>query len=636
MADIVYRSFTGEVPRLEPHLLPDAAAQLALNCQFESGALTPTLGGTELATLQSNPIKGLHSVDGVNFFSWPEEVIALESPIIEDAYNRMYFLKLSEGIIRVGLTAEMSPTGPTPSTTFQAGVPQPTAAPVLTLIDRSGLPEYPGALLSAEAWWESNGVQYDRAPVILTAVTAFKTYTFPPPTQGGGTPADAVLGGKIVIKDADNVILVSTTMRAGNTSRSNGLPGGVEIGLSYSGALGTFTMLWGVTETRAYTYTNENTWGEQGAPAPAASISPTYLQDVQIVVEASDFTSYRPFSKFRFFRTYGANASYIETDVTGSGLTYLDASRVPSTVGGVLETLDAYVPPTGLSGLCVSSNGWFAAFRGNDLHMSEPYQPHAWPYVQKFPNTIRGIHPVQQGIVVTTAKGVYLLQGATPIGTGQFHISLPQPGLSQKSMVEIDGSVAYASSDGFALVAGSDATMLASQKLFTRRVWRERYGDILLDHSLRFAYHDGTLIATSSTQSKGFALRLDEDIGSYTRLNQRMELTMPLAVNDALYYTVTNKLYEFRSGAAQTFDWWGKTFLYKTPVSFGVGFLRADGNVTLTLYANEAQVYQATITPGYFTLPDMNPALRWSVRLAAAVKIDEFCLSRTFEDLKNA
>jgi hypothetical protein len=637
MSVIVYKGFMGEQPRLEPHLLPEAAAQLALNVEFESGALTPTKSGTLLTTLLSNPVKGLYTEDGVSFFSWPVEAQTFISPVIEDAYNRMYYLLPSEGLLRTGLKAEMAANGPTPATVFQAGVPQPTVAPVATLIQRTDLPEYPGATVTVTAWWESAGIQYGSTAVALTTLTPFLAYSFALPAVPTGTPSGASLGAKLMIRDASSNILVSVTLAAGSTSSSRGLPGGVEIGLANDGA-GKILLLWGATETRAYTYTNQNTWLEEGAPAPPITISPNYTQDVQLSLVASDFTSYRSFGQFNIYRTYGTGTTYIKTLATAIGITglvWLDSSRKPGSVSSALESADWFPPPTGLQGMVALPNGWFAAFKGNDLHLSEPYRPHAWPYVQKFPHAIRGVYPTQQALVVTTAAGVYLLVGANPVGTSQIRLSLPQPGVSQRSMTAIDGAVAYATNDGFALVAGSDATMAASQKLFTRKTWRALYGDVVLDSSLRFAYYDGNLIATSSSTAKGFALRLDEDIGAYSRLNVRMDSTFWLPVNDTLYYSVGQVLYSFRTGATQAMDWWGRDFIYAKPTTFGAGYIRSDMAVTMTLYADGVQVYSTSVSPGYFTLPDINAALRWSVRFSGTAKISEFAMARTMKDLNH-
>jgi hypothetical protein len=285
--------------------------------------------------------------------------------------------------------------------------------------------------------------------------------------------------------------------------------------------------------------------------------------------------------------------------------------------------------------MAYSPNGWYMGFKGNDLYMSEPYRPHAWPYIQKFPHAIRGVQAIQGGAVITTAGGVYLLNGSYPAATSQMKLDLPQPGISQRSMTEIDGAVAYACHDGFALISGASATMMASQKLFTRKKWREQYGDILDDNSMEMSFYDGCLITTSSTQPKGFALRLDEDVGAFTRLDVRMDAMFQLPINDALYYSVGSSLYTFRTGSNQTFVWWGKDFIYQKPQTFGAGYIRCDGPVGLTLYADDVQVHTATVSSGYFTIPDINGALRWSVKLSGSSKVYELQIARTMKELRD-
>src|SRR4051812_41544008 len=95
------KKFDGEIPALEPHMLPESAAQYALNCDLSSQALTPLAAGSLLATMVNNPVKGMFTEDGLVFFTWNTETLAFGSPIIADTFNRMYYLSLAEGIIRV-------------------------------------------------------------------------------------------------------------------------------------------------------------------------------------------------------------------------------------------------------------------------------------------------------------------------------------------------------------------------------------------------------------------------------------------------------------------------------------------------------------------------------------------------------
>ena len=278
--------------------------------------------------------------------------------------------------------------------------------------------------------------------------------------------------------------------------------------------------------------------------------------------------------------------------------------------------------------------GIFAVFKGNALYVSEPYRPHAFPYIFTFSAAIRGICAAQQSLVVTTADGLYILAGSSPANAQVIKVSTPQPGVAQRSMVNIDGGVTYASGDGFVLVDGSSASMAASQKLFGRNKWREMYGGILRDASMRFSFHDGYLVVSSNTSATGFTLRFDEDVGSLARQKQRMDSTFLLPVEDALYYSDGATLYRYQGGSDLSFDWHGRDEIFPLPVAFGAGFLRGDP-VNLKLYMDGELVVDKDITEGYFRLPSALPrCLRLSVRLQGSGTVRELCLGRTMAELQ--
>ena len=653
MAVIVYRKFGGEVPSVDPQLLPLEQAQYAENCEFTRGSLKPMKGGALLATMLSNPVKGIYTEDGINFYTWNQETYAFKSPVVDEVYNRIYYLTPAVGSFSVTTTTGMATNGPSPSLSFKSGVPRPTVAPTLALVSRTTLPDYPSATVTIDAWYELSGTVYDKVEgVAYTATTAFQRYTFANPaktpwveattlTNGtkvaeSGTPAEAVLKVKLNIFNGVTS-LAGVTASEASSGRSAALPGGFEVKLSKSSTSGwsVIDIAWGVVETRAYTYLCRNTWDEEGAPAPAATISPNYIQNVTITVTPPDFTGYRPLKDYRIYRTYGTGATYIQTDVTGSAPTFTDASTSAATVGKALESANWTPPPDNLAGLVLMPNGWFAAFKGNTLYMSEPYRPHAWPYSMSFGKNIRGIAAAQQSIVVTTADGVHVVSGAFPAAAQSIMLNLPQAGVAQRSMTTIDGAVAYATNDGFALVSGAQASMDASQRLFTRQTWRDQWASALTDASLRLGYHDGCLVGTSSTQGKGFSLRFDEDSGNYSRITGGYDAMFYLPVADTLYYAVGTNVYRFKDGSPTSMDWWGKDFVYPSHTTFGAGYLRSSGSVTLRLYADGVMVHQQTISPGHFRLPSLRRALRWSVRISGSNEIIELLLARTMMELKS-
>lgn len=649
MSAIVYKGFKGELPRYEPHLLPDNNAQMAIDCEFESGALSPIKAGFELATMANNPAKGVYTEDGLLFYSWPVETIVFPSPLPEDTFNRIYYLSPSEGLLRVVTKTAMAGNGPTPPGAVRAGVPNATIKPVLSLRDRSTLPDYPSVSITAETWWVdmSNGSIVNRAAAVVTPLIALRAYQVAKPSSVGA-PAARRMASKLVFTDTSTgKEIFSLSAASEGLTKSPAVPGTVEGLFQEDAVRGIWYLTWGVMETRAYTYGYENTWNEKGAVAPPETISPTYVQDVQIDVTAGDFTNFRPFLKHNIYRTYGNVATYIETlaVVDGSVPTrFYDFSSKPSTVSAALESSEWLPPGTGLTCFEMMPNGWAAIAKENTVWMSEPGQMHAWPYSQTFRSAVRGLRATQQALIVTTADGVYSIGGVVPAAASQTKISLQQSGIAQRSMVGIDGAVAYASNDGIAMVSGGQGSMDISQKLFYRKKWREFYDAELRSASLMFGYHDGMLIAQSNNSNVGFAVRLDDDVGAFTRSNRKFDAMMQLPVTDALYYTQANKLYQFRGSEVNLpFDWCGKDFIFPKDTSFGCGYILCDGPITMTLYADVLQgdgsllmqqVYQSVVNDGHFRIAELNLSRKWSVRLQGSAKVTEFVIARSMRELQ--
>lgn len=639
MALVAYRTFSGQVPRMEPHLLPSGAAQQASNCIFTAGVLQSSRDGVYLKDMQSNPVRGLYTEDGLNFYSWPTETRAFRSPVKSDVHNRMYFLNLQEGVFKVASRLSMSPAGPTPlaANSFNVGVPTPLLPPTLELVDRATLADYANATLTVNAWWEDAGQIFGQTDVVLQQLTLFKSYQFTAPAKPEKTPETAALRCKLAwVNDSKRIAQI--TLGAGDPVTSNAFPGAQDYTLRDAGAgQWQVSIDWGIYGTAAYQFTVVNEWDEEGAPSPAALVRPTYLQDVRITLPAVDMTGYKALKQNRLYRTYGSTATFVGVEAKAlGGNQYLDESRSSSVVGLAITTTDYDPPPTGLQGLELSPQGVFAMFKDNQLYLTEPYRPHACSYIYTFAHSIRGVIAGQQAFVVTTADGLYLLAGTNPASMQAVQLPVPQAGISQRSMVDVDGGVMYASSDGLVAVNGAQPSTALSQQLFGREVWRKQYGEMLRDASLRLSYHDGHLVASSDAQAKGFVLRLDETVASLATHSQRMDCTFQLPVEDALYYSVGQKLYQFGAGAEQEFYWRGRDEIFTHGEIFGAGFLRSSGPVMLSIWCDDALVYEQLVKPGHFRLPSHMPrCLRMSLALRGKGKVQELCLARSLSELRN-
>ena len=636
MPAISLKKFSGEIPRQQAHLLPDGCAQLCENVDLVDGSLTPMRTGLLLRGMLSNPVRGIFTLDGINFYTWSTETLAFRSPIIDDQYNRFYFLQPG-GNFNVGSTLQMAFNGPSPSSNvYRAGVPKADTAPALSLIEMTQFIDYPNASISATAWYSAAGTEYAKNSVSIISTQPLRSFAFTVPAKPEKLPEGVVLCCQFIYKDQDGAPFLTLTIRAGETARSNAIPGTVEADLSVNGNTATIKLSYGAQETRAYTYTFENDIGEEGGAATPSIISPSYVQAVRVVVSTVASTGFRPIQKVNIYRTYGSTATYFNAKLTRvDASTYDDYTNKPTDIGGALESMDWQPSPTALQGIDVTPNGWFVAFRDNMLYMSEPYRPHAWPYSIPFSASIRGVRVARSSVVVTTADGLYVLNGSFPSNAQPMKVEMPQSGIAQRSMVMVDGGVVYASNDGIVMVEGGSATMAAGGALFTRKTWRGRYESALLDASMRFGYHDGCLVMTSKTLGAGFLIRLDEDAGAFSRTTESYDAMFLLPVTDTLYYSVGSNVYRFNTGGALPMDWWSKDFIYPNPVTFGAGRIKCGGPVRMRLYAEGQLVHDVMISNGEFRIKNLLKQLKWSVRLTASTPITEFAIARSMLDLKN-
>lgn len=634
---IALRVFGGEMPQLPAHMLPETAAQEAKFCDFTHGSLAPLKQGLKLTTM-SEAVKSIYTEDGLFFYTWPFEAYPCKSPVMRDEYERIYFLDAA-GVLKVTTKAGLGPGGGQPTQSWKVGVPKPTAAPALAIVELNDYPDYPGATVEARSWWEFNGERYQDVIGGLLEVSRLRTYNFGPPARATGTPAGATIRGQFTVRDADGKTIWMVTLNSGDVDvRSGSVPGGISC--SWTPAEGSATdhrleIRYGVMETRAYTTTCLNNWKEESPPGPPAQIDVTYVQAVAVTLTAVDFTGYRPLSAYRTYRTMGASPTYLLVHES-TELAYTDTSHKAVDVKGSLETIDYEAPPPKLDAMIALVGGSFVGFSGNMLYMSEPYRPHTWQHQLSFQKNVRGVCQAPQALLVTTAEGCYLVSGADPASMQPYALPVPQAGIAQRSMAALDGISVFASNDGIVAVDGAQASLRGSQQLFARDDWQRRYGAILGDASMRFAWHDGSLVATSATQPLGFLIRFDGmDAGQYTQFNERYDATFQLPVADTLYYAVGKDIFAFRGGLEYAYTWHSRDYIWRRPRNLGAGFIRSSGPVTLTLYVDGQQWHQMTVASGYFRLPAGRSGLRWSVKLEGTAIVSELYIARSLAELQN-
>lgn len=131
---IQLKTFTGTFPRTKAHLLPDNAAQQAVDCDFVDGSLRAIASDDSVAGLSGVNIRSMFvyeggAASGKTFF-WNRDVDAVRSPVVNDAYARFYWSDSTGFYVSRG---DIGGNGePSESNRYKVGVPRPVAALVAT------------------------------------------------------------------------------------------------------------------------------------------------------------------------------------------------------------------------------------------------------------------------------------------------------------------------------------------------------------------------------------------------------------------------------------------------------------------------------------------------------------------------
>ncbi|HNF62074.1 MAG TPA: hypothetical protein PKZ20_10125 [Rhodocyclaceae bacterium] len=670
---------TGEFPRTLPHLLPDNAAQQAVDCDLTTNILTGIHArGTTTAFTSAANAKSIFVYDtlGGSWFSWPTDVDAVRGPVVSDAYKRVYwtdgtYLKVTRGDLG---------TGGVPSQSYKAGVPRPTqpltAASgvvdgkarftatntyIITAICEDAsrqvkssrvvgttigtdtasqldiTVDLAGFACKAETTTTTNQETATGQSSSSTGYYSYNPYTSQATTSNSGETTATGTTTTVVepattmafdVRCSEGGVVYSSVVRSSAPDSSiDPLWQGVSAYFTSTGTQATlsFRRSTDYIETRAYTYTLVNNYGEEGPPAPALEVECGFNATLTVNIPPVAPNDYAPIQSIRIYRTSSGAAvtDYLYAGEVPLGTTSFSDENAPGELGEVLATRGYNPPEYGLQGLCVLPNGVMCAFKDNEVHFSEPYLAYAW---KEAPMTtdgrVVGVCPAEGGVYVTTTKNPYFISGVTPDAMTQNKITAVQAGVAKGAICNIGPAVIYASHDGLVSARGVDVSMDWSFKFFTRDEWRSRFGQRL--SLMRLNAHDGHLIAWFTDGTPGFIMRYDETDPSFVRMSEPIYAATVHPLADALYLVAGN-VYEFKGAASRRpFVWHSKDFVVGKPTNFGALQLIGQGAVTVRLFADGVERVVKSLTlgspdsPVVVRLPAGFLARRWSIRFEGA------------------
>jgi hypothetical protein len=390
------------------------------------------------------------------------------------------------------------------------------------------------------------------------------------------------------------------------------------------------------SETRVYTFTYVNSFGEESTPYSETDMSPS-TEDVfpgesVVVTMPTGTINNVNVTKKRIYRSAlgTANTSYFfVAEVSLATATYTD-SLDGDDLNEELPSLTWVQPPTTLKGLVGMPNGVMAGFSGNDVYFSEPFRPFAWPtqYVQTVGYPVVGLGVIDTTVVVLTKGRPYFIQGSHPDSSVMVEADVNQACISKRSIVSMNNHVFFASPDGIVALSPGGSSIV-TESLFDKETWQAQSPDDLVACMYETQYV-GFFDTTSG--NGGFVYDMKQKTWNFH--NVYVTGAYNDLKNDALYIIKSNELYKWDSGTDLSYTWKSKKYTFPEPKAFSCYRVEAEAYpITVKIYKDSSAIVNLSVTDN--SLRRLPPGLgtTWEFQLEGDKEVYNVQLAQTPQEL---
>jgi len=390
------------------------------------------------------------------------------------------------------------------------------------------------------------------------------------------------------------------------------------------------------SETRVYTFTYVNSFGEESTPYSetdmSASTEDVFPGESVVVTMPTGTINNVNVTKKRIYRSAlgTANTSYFfVAEVSLATATYTD-SLDGDDLNEELPSLTWVQPPTTLKGLVGMPNGVMAGFSGNDVYFSEPFRPFAWPtqYVQTVGYPVVGLGVIDTTVVVLTKGRPYFIQGSHPDSSVMVEADVNQACISKRSIVSMNNHVFFASPDGIVALSPGGSSIV-TESLFDKETWQAQSPDDLVACMYETQYV-GFFDTTSG--NGGFVYDMKQKTWNFH--NVYVTGAYNDLKNDALYIIKSNELYKWDSGTDLSYTWKSKKYTFPEPKAFSCYRVEAEAYpITVKIYKDSSAIVNLSVTDN--SLRRLPPGLgtTWEFQLEGDKEVYNVQLAQTPQEL---
>lgn len=526
-------AFVGMAPRVDPSQLQPNQAQFAYNARLTSGALEPLNGPLLLASLVglTGPAKSLFksvTTAGTRWLAWPFHVDAVRALVAGDRNGTVYYT--GDGPPRFTNYTLAGRDG-YPIASKMLGLPAPTAAPTVTHTGATGDVVNRAVLYS---FVNAGGTQESQAsPAVIAAGRTAGAWSVSglraPPPNDYPTSSATWAAGVLTVTTPDTLGL-----RAGD--------------MLEHGTLGEVVVA--------------SVTGAQFTVEVSSNPTPVTGGFVRVVPYDTAGASWRIY----WSEADGSYKLMAEKPVTTALPITIDAAAVGTAVEPLL---DAPPPPVDLHSLCRHSSGALVGISGNELCMSEPYKPYAWPAAYRTPLASDPVACRTAGpmVVVGTAGTPEVFIGADPSSMQPEDVKSVWPCLSNRAMVSFPNGVAFPTRFGLAWL-GSGPPVIVTEASYTERNWTAVYPSTMFSAAYGTAYV-GAYEGPTGTEFWFFRPNEPAPVSLGEAADVTALYTDPQ--DGSLILARGDRVFRFDSdnGARLTYTWTSKLFQAESPGNMG-------------------------------------------------------------------
>jgi hypothetical protein len=392
-----------------------------------------------------------------------------------------------------------------------------------------------------------------------------------------------------------------------------------------------------IEEENAYVYTFVSAWGEEGPPSPASAAAVLRRPDQSVLV--SNLPTAPPnnpvggsynINRVRVYRTNAGSFQFVaELAIPVTSGQYTD-TKEGDALGEVIPSAEWDPPPNDMAGLISLPDGVVAGFVGNEVLLSIPNQPHAWPvrlrFVTDYPVVALG--SFGNALLVTTTGTTYIITGTATDSPYMEKLELSQACVAKRGLASLGGAVLYPSPDGLMFVS-MGALRNVTEKILSRDQWQA-----LNPSTMIAGVNDGRYFCFYNNGSPGgFVFDLEGGLSFIDGIT--VTATYTDLLTDSMYLMIGNDVRRWDGGAALAYTWKSRLFSLQRPENFGAGRVSATGfPVTVKVYADGVLIHTETAQNNSpFRLPPGFLATDWEVEVSGTNRVRNVELATTISAL---